>query len=68
MKLQRHPMRQWNGNFAGFLGILLKTVKNYSMKHNMHFSGKWQHRQKIQFTRYWGILGHHALYLRNIGQ
>ena len=50
--LQRHVIRQWNGNFAGFLGILSKIMKNYSMKRNMHFSGKWQNRANKPITRY----------------
>ena len=31
--LQRWVIRQWNGNFMGFLGIFLKIVKNYRMMH-----------------------------------
>ena len=31
--LQIWGIWQWNGNFMGFLGIFLKIVKNYRMKH-----------------------------------
>ena len=42
---QRRVIRRSNGNFVGFPRIILKIVKNYPMKHNLHFSGKWQNRQ-----------------------
>ena len=41
-------MRQWNRNFAGFLVISLNNSKNYPMKWNLQFSGKWQNRQISQ--------------------
>ena len=48
MRLQRRVMRQWNGNFAGFLEISLNNSKNYPMKLNLQFSGKWQNWQISQ--------------------
>ena len=54
-RLQRCVIRRLNGNFVGFSGIILKIVKNYPMKHNSHFSGKWQNRKISQFTRYWYV-------------
>ena len=50
---QRCVIQRSNGNFAGFPVIVLKIAKNYPMKHNLHFSGKWQNRQISQFPRYW---------------
>ena len=35
--------------FIGFLMIFLKIAKNYSMKRNLHISGKWQNQQINQF-------------------
>ena len=32
----------------GFLEIIQKIVRNYPMKSNSHFSGKWQNRQISQ--------------------
>ena len=52
LSLQRRVIRQWNGNFSGFLGILLKIVKNFPMKRNSHFSGKWQNRANKPITSY----------------
>ena len=48
MRLQRRVMRQWNGNFAGFLEKFLNNSKNYPMKWNLQFSGKWQNWQISQ--------------------
>ena len=47
-KLQKHVMWQWNGNFAGFLEKFLNNSKNYPMKWNLQFSGKWQNWQISQ--------------------
>ena len=41
-------MWQWNGNFAGFLEKFLNNSKNYPMKWNLQFSGKWQNWQISQ--------------------
>ena len=48
MRLQRRVIRRWNGNFSDFFGIFLKIAKNYPMKQNLHFSGKWQNWQISQ--------------------
>ena len=34
-----------NGNFVGFVEMFSKIAKNYPMKRNSHFSGKWQKQQ-----------------------
>ena len=50
---QRCVIRRSNGNFVGFSRMIIKMVKNYVMKHKLHFSGLWQNWQMSQFTRYW---------------
>ena len=48
MRLQRRVIQQWNGNFVGFPRIILKIVKIYPMKHNLHLFSKWQNLQISQ--------------------
>ena len=48
MRLHRRVMWQWNRNFAGFLEIFINNSKNYPMKWNLLFSGKWQNWQISQ--------------------
>ena len=40
LRLQRHVIRGSNGNFVDFSRIIMKIVKNYVTKHNLHISGK----------------------------
>ena len=65
---QRRVIRRSNGNFVGFPRIIMKIVKNYVMKHNLHFSGKWQNRQISQFSRYWWIWDQYPNYESYLGQ
>ena len=62
MRLHRRVMWQWNGNFAGFLEIFINNSKNYPMKWNLQFSGKWQNWQISQLFWYWFNLRSKSLF------
>ena len=69
MRLQTRVIRQWNGNFVGFLEVFMKILKTYSMTHNSHSSGKWQNWPTrtghliLNFEAVWGQNGLQRLIL-----
>ena len=48
MRLHRRVIRQSNGNFVDFKGIILKIVKIHSVRSTLHFCGKWQNPENCE--------------------